>query len=101
MIVREIPPETSPDAALAMKRAALRVLTWNVQHASAARGLRQAAWLAAQPDADVIALTEVAGGASGDSLAQSLAAHGYRVHLPVSGGATTGCCSPLASASSR
>ncbi|WKU03467.1 endonuclease/exonuclease/phosphatase family protein [Micromonospora sp. HUAS LYJ1] len=86
MIVREIPPETSPDAALAMKRAALRVLTWNVQHASAARGLRQAAWLAAQPDADVIALTEVAGGASGDSLAQSLAAHGYRVHLPVSGG---------------
>ncbi|GLY99798.1 endonuclease/exonuclease/phosphatase family protein [Actinoplanes sp. NBRC 103695] len=62
------------------------VLTWNVQHASAARSARQADWIAAQPDADVVVLTEVAGGRSGDSVAASLTGHGYRVHLTDSGG---------------
>jgi exodeoxyribonuclease III len=86
MIATEVLSSEPRPYAPAMKRAALGVLTWNVQHASAARGMRQAAWIAERPDADVVVLTEVAGAASGDSLSQSLGAHGYRVHLTDSGG---------------
>jgi len=86
MIAAEVLPAQPRRDAPSEERAALGVLTWNVQHASAARSLRQAAWLAERPDTDVVVLTEVAGGASGDSLAQSLAANGYRVHLTDSEG---------------
>ncbi|MFD8560644.1 endonuclease/exonuclease/phosphatase family protein [Streptosporangium canum] len=55
----------------------VRVLTWNVQHASPARTRRQAEWLAAQ-DADVLVLTEVAPG--GHALTQALDDHGFIVH---------------------
>lgn len=58
------------------------VLTWNVQHASAARGARQAGWLAARPEADIVVLSEVAGAVAGQRLADSLAQHGYTTWLP-------------------
>jgi exonuclease III len=58
------------------------VLTWNVQHAAPSRAARQAAWIASQRDADIVVLTEVAGGASGEALLGELAGHGYAGHLP-------------------
>lgn len=60
----------------------LRVLTWNVQHASPVRSFRQGAWIAAQP-ADVAVLSEVAAADGRHALAQSLSEHGFTV-----------CCSP-------
>lgn len=60
----------------------LRVLTWNVQRANAARTYQQAVWLATADPADVLVLTEVSAGQSGQSLAQWLAEFGYTVHLP-------------------
>lgn len=86
MIAAEVWSSELRPSTPAMERAAVGVLTWNVQHARAVRGVRQAAWIAERPDADIVVLTEVAGGASGESLAQSLGAHGYRVHLTDSGG---------------
>lgn len=59
----------------------LRLLTWNVQHASAVRSLRQAAWIAAQP-IDVAVLTEVAAADGGQALAQALGEHGFTVSRP-------------------
>jgi exonuclease III len=56
------------------------VLTWNVQHAAAARARRQIDWLAAQDRADVVVLTEVP--ARGDAHAAALADHGYTAHCP-------------------
>jgi exodeoxyribonuclease III len=61
--------------------ATLRVMTWNVQHASTARSLRQAAWIAAQP-ADVIVLTEVAATSGGHTLEQALRECGFTVCRP-------------------
>ena len=58
------------------------VLTWNVQHASAARAAQQAAWLARQPAADVLVLTEVSPSAGGQALVQALRGHGYQTHTP-------------------
>jgi exodeoxyribonuclease-3 len=58
----------------------LRVLTWNVQHASPVRSFRQAAWIAAQP-ADVAVLTEVAA-TGGHALAQFLGEHGFTICWP-------------------
>jgi exodeoxyribonuclease-3 len=63
----------------------LRVLTWNVQHASAVRSLRQAAWIAAQ-SADVAVLTEVAAADGGHALAQALTEHGFTVSSPPGSG---------------
>jgi exodeoxyribonuclease III len=56
----------------------VRVLTWNVQHASPLRSRQQAAWLATQ-DADVVVLTEVVAG--GYAISSALAEHGFTVHL--------------------
>jgi exodeoxyribonuclease-3 len=67
-----------PDEATAL----VRVLTWNVQHASAARTYRQALWLATGHGADVLVLTEVAAGHSGQLLAGYLEEIGYTVVLP-------------------
>lgn len=55
----------------------LRLLTMNVQHASAERGRRQAHWLAAQEGADVLVLTEVGYNASSQALMTALAQLGY------------------------
>jgi exodeoxyribonuclease III len=59
----------------------IQVLTCNVQRASVSRVRRQAAWLAGS-DADVLVLTEVSSGESGDVLAQLLADGGFGVTLP-------------------
>ncbi|MGH3869998.1 MAG: endonuclease/exonuclease/phosphatase family protein [Pseudonocardiaceae bacterium] len=60
----------------------MQVLTWNVQHANAARTHQQAVWLATSDLADVLVLTEVAAGRSGQSLARWLEDFGYTVYLP-------------------
>ncbi|ACU37538.1 endonuclease/exonuclease/phosphatase family protein [Actinosynnema mirum] len=59
----------------------LRVLTWNVQRASAARTRAQVEWLVRQ-EADVLVLTEVSAGESGGLLARWLRERGYQVLLP-------------------
>lgn len=59
----------------------IRVLTCNVQRASVSRVRRQAAWFMGS-DADVLVLTEVSSGDSGDVLAQLLADGGFGVRLP-------------------
>nr|WP_167361558.1 endonuclease/exonuclease/phosphatase family protein [Micromonospora marina]SCF41552.1 Exonuclease III [Micromonospora marina] len=56
------------------------VVTWNVQRAASARARSQMSWLASQPDADVVVLTEIP--RSGAAHADALHAHGYRVLCP-------------------
>jgi exodeoxyribonuclease-3 len=60
----------------------VRVLAWNVQHANTARTHQQAVWLATSDLADVVVLTEVAAGRSGQLLARWLEEFGYTVYLP-------------------
>lgn len=69
-------------AALRPPATAFRVLTLNVQHCAEPKARRQAAWLAARDDADVLVLTEVGHGPGGTALAQALREHGYRVMEP-------------------
>ena len=65
----------------------LRLITWNVQHASPARSRAQVAWLAKQPEADVVVLTEVSDGPGGDTLIQALRESGYpSIVAPTGGG---------------
>ena len=64
----------------------LRLVTWNVQHAAPARTVRQVDWLAGQESADVVVLTEVSGGSSGDVLVQELSDAGYRAVIAPWGG---------------
>jgi exodeoxyribonuclease III len=63
----------------------VRVLTWNVQHAAASRAHRQAVWLATSDPHEVLVLTEVAAGESGELLARLLREFGYSVVLPDAG----------------
>jgi len=63
----------------------VRVLTWNVQHAAASRTHQQAVWLATACPHDVLVLTEVAAGETGQLLARLLREFGYTVHLPEAG----------------
>jgi exodeoxyribonuclease-3 len=61
----------------------LRLVTFNAQHAAPDRARRQAAWLADQPDADVVVLTEVGHGPGGRALLAALDHHGYtHIHAP-------------------
>ncbi|HEX9337165.1 MAG TPA: endonuclease/exonuclease/phosphatase family protein [Pseudonocardiaceae bacterium] len=59
----------------------LRLLTWNVQHASPERARRQGAWLA-DSDADVLVLTEVSESDGGRALAQALHESGFTTYTP-------------------
>ncbi|HET9255918.1 MAG TPA: endonuclease/exonuclease/phosphatase family protein [Pseudonocardiaceae bacterium] len=61
------------------------MLTWNVQHAAASRTYQQAVWLATADPHEVLVLTEVAAGESGELLARLLRESGYTVHLPDAG----------------
>lgn len=60
----------------------LRLMTWNVQHASAIRSRHQAAWIASQP-ADIIILTEVAPTEGGMTLRQILFEYGFDAMSPL------------------
>ncbi|MGH3928296.1 MAG: hypothetical protein ACRDTT_36455, partial [Pseudonocardiaceae bacterium] len=55
----------------------LRVVTWNVQHASPARARHQAAWLADCEYADVAVLTEVGHGPGATALLRALGDCGF------------------------
>jgi exodeoxyribonuclease III len=61
--------------------ATLRMMVFNTQHASPARALRQAAWIAGHDHADVVVLTEVGTGPGGDALLRAMADHGYTTVL--------------------
>ncbi|MFB9686098.1 endonuclease/exonuclease/phosphatase family protein [Amycolatopsis plumensis] len=63
------------------RKSKIQVLTCNVQRASVARTRRQVAWLVAS-GADVLVLTEVSAGESGEVLAQLLVDRGFGVVLP-------------------
>jgi exodeoxyribonuclease III len=63
----------------------VRVLTWNVQRAAAARTYQQVLWLATAATHDVLVLTEVAAGETGRLLVRLLGEFGYAVHLPEAG----------------
>ncbi|WP_240103257.1 endonuclease [Streptomyces sp. MUM 16J] len=56
---------------------AVRLLLFNAQHASPERSRRQAAWTAAQEDADTAVFTEVSSTHGGDALVTALAERGY------------------------
>jgi len=75
-----LPVDSAPPKTASM----LRLLTWNVQHASAERARRQANWLRRQ-SADVLVLTEVAGTGGGPVLAQALYESGFTIHEPSGG----------------
>lgn len=61
----------------------LGVLTWNIQHAAPKRIWKQVAWLAEQPGADIVALTEVGGGpVAGMAVSEALTYYGYTAHVP-------------------
>ncbi|WP_433892706.1 endonuclease/exonuclease/phosphatase family protein [Streptomyces sp. CA-111067] len=62
------------------------VVTWNVQHASVSRSADQVAWLAQEPTADLLVLTEVGHGPGGTALCDALGAAGYQVVDPSPGG---------------
>ncbi|MGH3929977.1 MAG: endonuclease/exonuclease/phosphatase family protein, partial [Pseudonocardiaceae bacterium] len=55
----------------------LRVVTWNVQHASPARARHQADWLANCEYADVAVLTEVGHGPGATALLRALGDRGF------------------------
>lgn len=63
----------------------LRIMTWNVQHASPLRTRQQAAWLA-ETEAGLLVLTEVSGHDGGRTLTTALDAWGYSTHTASTGG---------------
>jgi len=63
----------------------VRVLTWNVQHAAASRTCQKDVWLVTAHPHEVLVLTEVAAGESGELLARLLREFGYTVVLPGAG----------------
>ncbi len=80
-------PSPRPAAATA-STTALRLLTFNAQHAAPDRARRQAAWLAQQRGADLVVLTEVGPGPGGRALLDALAQHGFPyLHAPRPDGA--------------
>ncbi|WP_328485956.1 endonuclease [Streptomyces zaomyceticus] len=56
---------------------AVRLLLFNAQHASPDRSRRQAAWVAAQENADIAVFTEVSSTHGGDALITALGERGY------------------------
>ncbi|MEU7028898.1 endonuclease [Streptomyces sp. NPDC046275] len=56
---------------------AVRMLLFNAQHASPERSRRQAAWVAAQAEADIAVFTEVSSTQGGDALVAALGERGY------------------------
>lgn len=64
----------------------LQLLTLNAQHAAPERARRQAAWIAAQPEADIVVATEIGPGPGGHAFVNALVDHGYsHIHAPQPG----------------
>lgn len=59
----------------------LRIMTWNVQHANAARSRLQADWIAGQP-VDTVVLTEVSPSHGAAALIKELIGRGFTVTCP-------------------
>lgn len=60
----------------------LRLMTFNVQHASPERARAQAAWIAQHDCADVVVLSEVGHGPGREALISALDWHSYTVYAP-------------------
>lgn len=54
----------------------VRLMMFNAQHAAPGRARRQAAWIAAQENADLVVVTEVGAGPGGQALVEALGWHG-------------------------
>jgi exodeoxyribonuclease-3 len=74
---RQLPLIGTPLPAHQADTGTLRLLVFNAQHASPSRARRQAAWIAAQEDADLVITTEVGAGPGGQALIEALGEHGY------------------------
>jgi exonuclease III len=74
---RQLPLIPPPGPAHQPDTGTIRLLVFNAQHASPARARRQAAWMASQPAADLVIITEVGPGPGGHALAGALTEHGY------------------------
>jgi exonuclease III len=55
----------------------VRLMVFNSQHAAPGRARRQAAWIAAQDNADLVVVTEVGAGPGGQVLMEALGENGY------------------------
>jgi exodeoxyribonuclease-3 len=55
----------------------VRLMLFNAQHAAPGRARRQAAWIAAQDNADLVIVTEAGAGPGGQTLIEALGEHGY------------------------
>jgi len=74
---RQLPLITPPEPARNAANGAVRLMLFNAQHAAPGRARRQAAWIAAQEDADLVVITEVGAGPGGQALIEALGEHGY------------------------
>jgi exodeoxyribonuclease-3 len=55
----------------------VRLMLFNAQHAAPGRARRQAAWIAAQDNADLVIVPEAGAGPGGQTLIEALGEHGY------------------------
>ncbi|MGO9296485.1 MAG: endonuclease/exonuclease/phosphatase family protein [Streptosporangiaceae bacterium] len=74
---RQLPLITPPGPAHNAATGTIRLMLFNAQHAAPGRARRQAAWIAAQQDADLVVITEVGAGPGGQALIEALGEHGY------------------------
>jgi len=74
---RQLPVSSGPRPAHQAATGTLRMMVFNAQHASPSRARRQAAWIAAQENADLVVTTEVGAVPGGQALIEALGEHGY------------------------
>jgi exonuclease III len=74
---RQLPLITPAEPARQDAVGAVGLMLFNAQHASPDRARRQAAWIAAQDNADLVIATEVGAGPGGQALIEALGEHGY------------------------
>lgn len=74
---RQLPLIAPPEPARNAANGAVRLMLFNAQHAAPGRARRQAAWIGAQKNADLVVITEVGAGPGGQALIEALGEHGY------------------------
>lgn len=74
---RQLPLIAPPEPARNAANGAVRLMLFNAQHAAPGRARRQATWIAAQKNADLVVITEVGAGPGGRALIEALSEHDY------------------------
>jgi len=74
---RQLPLITPTEPPRQAAAGAVGLMLFNAQHAAPGRARRQAAWIAAQENADLVIVTEVSAGPGGLALIEALGEHGY------------------------